>query len=64
MDRRSGHDTLLQTFLCSRMNLRNSSNSGPSMGLLTSGRPMWSTTTVVGRLVKKSHSSGRSTASK
>ena len=46
------------------MNLTNNSNSGPSSGLLTSGRPMWSTTTVVGSAVKKSHSSGRSTASK
>ncbi len=33
--------------------LQDSENSGPSMGFLTSGRPMWSTTTVVGSAVKK-----------
>ena len=31
------------------MNLRKRANSGPSTGFVTSGRPMWSTTTVVGR---------------
>ena len=61
---RSGQETLLQTLACSRMNFRNRENSGPSIGFVTSGRPMWSTTTVVGSAVKKSQSSGRSTASK
>ena len=46
------------------MNFTNNSNSGPSTGLVTSGRPIWSTTTVVGSEVKKSHNSGKSTASK
>ncbi|MNW15696.1 hypothetical protein D3C71_2142860 [compost metagenome] len=63
-ERRSGQLTLLHTLGCSRMNFRNSVNSSLSTPLATSGRPIWSTTTVVGKAVKKSHSSGRSTASK
>src|SRR6185369_9917062 len=43
-DSLSGQLTLLHTLGCSRMNLRNSANSGPSSGLVTSGRLMWSTT--------------------
>ena len=41
------------------MNLRKRENSGPSTGFVTSGRPMWSTTTVVGSAVKKSAELGQ-----
>ena len=37
---RSGQLTFDQMFSCSRISLTNSSNSGPSTGFRTSGRPM------------------------
>src|SRR5215472_18793852 len=64
IDMRSGQLTLDQTFSCSRMKRVKRAKPGPSAGCDTSGRPMWSTTTVVGRLVNRSQRSARSADSK
>src|SRR6516225_623969 len=64
MDSRSAPLTLDHTFSCSRMKRVNRAKSGPSTGCDTSGRPMWSTTTTVGRLVNSCQRSARSGASK
>ncbi len=56
-DRRSGQLTFDQMFGCSSQQPQEVRELGAVDRLADIGRPMWSTTTVVGRLVKKSHSS-------